>query len=270
MTNRISDEGDPRKYYSTIPHVVDDAKLSVYAYRLYGHIKRVAGDEGNCYQGTRTLALSCGMSTGSVSSAKKELVKEGLIKITKKQGNGGVYDSIIIQDIWSKNMNQYQAKRCSPGETEEEGVHLVAKRCSPGETKNNTIKNNTLKRYSSEYPEFLFEWEKNFPNKPQPRKGNGTLKQKLNTRLKNKFFKENYKAALTRASRSKFLNGAGFFQADWFLRNEENWEKCFNGNYDNSGASFGKSLDSTQPIVPPPVTAAELEEAGYISIEEEV
>ena len=77
----IKDEGDLRQYYFQVPNMIDDLGLSIFAFRLYGHLKRVAGDEGICYQSTRTLANNCKMSTASVSRAKRELIYYGLINI---------------------------------------------------------------------------------------------------------------------------------------------------------------------------------------------
>jgi hypothetical protein len=137
MTNhKLSDASGLRKYYATVPHLIDDANISVYAYRLYGHIKRVAGDSGACYQNTTTLAKACNMSAGSVSKAKQELSDAGFITIEKMTSKNGEYDHITIQDVWVKNMNTYTAS--SP---DEQGSSPHERRRSPGETKNNTIKN---------------------------------------------------------------------------------------------------------------------------------
>jgi hypothetical protein len=103
-----------RKYRTEIPNIVDDLGLSVYAYRLYGHIRRVAGETGECFQSTPTLAKACGMSAGKISDAKKELAKPRselgglpLIRISKRDQPPGVLtrkgDSIRVTDIWAAN-----------------------------------------------------------------------------------------------------------------------------------------------------------------------
>ena len=56
----------------------------------------------------------------------------------------------------------------------------------------------------------------------------------------------------------------------WWYKNDWRGQKGQPPNPELVIELLKRSLDSTQPIVPPPVTAAELEEAGYISIEEEV
>lgn len=107
-TYRVAD--DTRGYFFMMPNMIDDIGLSVYAFRLYGRLKRVAGDKGHCDQSTRTLADACQMSTASVSRAKQELLTAGLIRIsTKKRTYGGMdYHEITIVDIWAENVSRYQ------------------------------------------------------------------------------------------------------------------------------------------------------------------
>lgn len=129
---RIRDDGDLRRYRTEIPNCIDDADLSVYAFRLYVHLKRVAGDEGTCWQSTRTLAEACKMSLAKVVDAKRELEAAGLIEIGKHATRSGPGDTITIVDVWSENFSRYgkrspheqsvrhtNAKR-SPREQEEE------------------------------------------------------------------------------------------------------------------------------------------------------
>lgn len=105
----IHDEA-PHDHFASIPNLVDDMQLSPHAYRLYGHLKRVAGEHGKCWQSTETLAKACRMSAGKVSEAKAEL--EGttppLIRIvSKKKDDGRLYHDVFIQDIWTLNHKNY-------------------------------------------------------------------------------------------------------------------------------------------------------------------
>lgn len=143
-TYQIKDEG-PHDYFFQVPNLVDDLNLSPYAFRLYGHLRRVAGEKGECWQSTSTLATACRMSSGMVSQAKDELEKTfpPLIRIRSEKGDKGIYHIITICDIWKIN-HEYWA---NPGV-----VHLVkaAKRSpsekvrSPSERKNTPIKNTPL------------------------------------------------------------------------------------------------------------------------------
>jgi hypothetical protein len=136
----------PRDYFTSIPHLVDDAKLSPYAYRLYGHLRRVAGEtvDGRCWQSTETLAEHCDMSTGSVSKAKKDLEAAGLIAITSKTKNGTRYHEISILDVWQDNHDKYAR---SPGESALGATRSLGEGArSPGETKKNPRKKNQEKK----------------------------------------------------------------------------------------------------------------------------
>lgn len=123
-----------RKYRTEIPNIVDDLGLSVYAYRLYGHIRRVAGESGECFQSTSTLARACGMSAGKISDAKKELSKPRrelsglpLIRISKRDQPPGILkrkgDSIKIVDVWEANYALYSKKSKGKIHTMNDDVH---------------------------------------------------------------------------------------------------------------------------------------------------
>lgn len=135
----IRDAGDLRKYFTLIPNIVDDMDLSPQAYRLYGHLKRVAGDSGTCWQSTDTLSKNCKMSTGSISEAKTELAKAKLISIARKIVPNGICHEITITDIWKVNIEKYR------GSSQCEEVGGGSSHCENGsshcETKKNPIKN---------------------------------------------------------------------------------------------------------------------------------
>lgn len=124
-----------RAYFFIIPNMVDDLGLSPYAFRLYAHMKRVAGETGACWQSTRTLADTCKMSVGKVSKAKKELQEAGLITVETRKKQGGEYHYVTIRDIMPQNLAAY-SKKCSPGEQE---CSPHERKCSPGETKKNPL-----------------------------------------------------------------------------------------------------------------------------------
>ena len=156
--NRVIDRGDLRRYRTEIPNMVDDMDdLSVYAYRLYGRLKRVAGDSGVCWQSTDTLATACNMSAGSVVKAKTELVEKGLIDIVKiKNPHGGrEYHEIRITNIWQDNLAKYSS---SPDEVANSSHELASSpdevASSPGEVKNKPFKNKPRKKSDIAAPDF--------------------------------------------------------------------------------------------------------------------
>lgn len=134
-------EEAPHDFFCQIPNLVDELNLSPYAYRLYGHFKRVAGESGKCWQSTRTLADKCRMSMGSVSDAKKELESTypPLIKVTSKTKDNGMYHEVVITDIWYINHDYWTGKdvhivKSPPSRSQSEHPR------SPSETKKNPVK----------------------------------------------------------------------------------------------------------------------------------
>lgn len=122
----------PRDHFTMIPNIVDEQfDLDPYAFRLYAHLRKVAGEGGASWQSTETLALFCRMSEGKISESKQVLVKAGLILIRKEPGEHGPYDVITIVDIWAENYAAYL--KGSPGEPK---PSLSEPKPSPGETKN--------------------------------------------------------------------------------------------------------------------------------------
>lgn len=125
------DGGDLRKYRIELPNLIDDLDLSLYAFRLYVHLKRVAGANGACFQSTKTLAKHCRMSIGKISEAKKELADKGLINVEQRQREKGETDLITIYDMWPQNFAAYRKDEGenrvhvvnTPPPLHEQGVH---------------------------------------------------------------------------------------------------------------------------------------------------
>jgi helix-turn-helix protein len=105
--SRIRDRSSLHQYRIEVPNLIDDMGLSVYEFRVYVRLKRVAQDEGSCWQSTRTLATACGMSPGQVAKAKDELERRGLITRKPKPVRGGYVDDVTIVDVWPQNFRTY-------------------------------------------------------------------------------------------------------------------------------------------------------------------
>lgn len=141
MTTEVRDSGGLHKYRTEIPNMVLDMGLDAYTFRLYCHLKRVAGDEGMCWQSTRTISEATNMSVGQVSKSKKVLEEKGLI--TCERGGPTTSDSVTIIDVWLKNMEVY-SKRSQRSPHEHERSPDEHER-SPHEPKKNHSKKNQVK-----------------------------------------------------------------------------------------------------------------------------
>lgn len=97
----IEDEGDLRKYFAMIPHLVNGIDLDPYAYRVYGYLKHEAGQDPEIEVSTREIARGCKMSPARVVTAKRHLVDANLIQVDAR--GEGRRDHITILDIWREN-----------------------------------------------------------------------------------------------------------------------------------------------------------------------
>lgn len=122
MGKQVKDQSSMHRYRTEIPNIIDDMDLSVYAFRLYVRLKRVAGDDGKCFFTTRQLAEQCRMSVGAVSKAKQELAGKDLIRVDSD--GKWVRDNITIVDMWPANFAYFaQEKEETPCSHSEQPVH---------------------------------------------------------------------------------------------------------------------------------------------------
>lgn len=137
----IREEGR-HTHFTQVPNKVDDMGLAATTVRLYLHLKRVAGEYGRCFQSQDTLADHCSMGTRTVTRAKAELLKAGLITISVEIIAGRKCHVITIVDIWEENDAYFQ-------------MLAVSKDTAPmsddiGHMPNNMPKKNPLRRTHKE------------------------------------------------------------------------------------------------------------------------
>ncbi|HLB31197.1 MAG TPA: helix-turn-helix domain-containing protein [Gammaproteobacteria bacterium] len=108
----VKDRSGDRKYFTQIPHLIDDAMLSPYAVRVYLRIKRRAGESGECFESVRSLADACCMSKSQAARAITELKGAGMIDVTKRKAKHGHFagNTITIRDIWPQNIQKYASQ----------------------------------------------------------------------------------------------------------------------------------------------------------------
>ena len=86
---------------------------------------------------------------------------------------------------------------------------------------------------SSPFKEMSEYWIQLFPEKPKPRYSKSAA-GKIKTRMKEQHFRDNWKAAMLRASKSNYVwkKDTTWFDFGWLLQNDSNYEKALNGKYD--------------------------------------
>ncbi len=95
----------PRKeYFTMLPNLYDDARLSLYEYRLLAHYTRV----GNCWETVRTTAERCHMSKSTVHRVRRSLAANGWI--TLELGDKGTMQ-IAVVDVFPLTTSIYRGPK---------------------------------------------------------------------------------------------------------------------------------------------------------------
>ena len=163
-TYSVYDNGDLHRYRTEIPNIIFRLGLTPYELTLYAHLKQTAGDGGQCWKSTDTLAKETGMSTGTISKAKDglvtsrpELAGKSLIEVREESGTHGGRPRhyITLTDVWPENMT-LRGKVENPdstgktpsscGELGKSQVHVVNLPSSCGELRYSIKKEPILKK----------------------------------------------------------------------------------------------------------------------------
>lgn len=110
-----------RAYRTEIPNVVfemlEAREITFLSFTLYCVYRRIAGEHGRCFVGTRRLAELTGMSTPSITKHKrllskpfKRLLGKSLIKIKDGDPKKEEASIITISDIWGENHRNFKNK----------------------------------------------------------------------------------------------------------------------------------------------------------------
>ncbi|MBT9316261.1 helix-turn-helix domain-containing protein [Leptothoe spongobia] len=75
---------------------LDDAGLNPYEFRIYVHVVRRAGKNGECFETVANMAANCNMSTGSAKRALKGLIDKQMLARESRSGTTSIYR---IEDI---------------------------------------------------------------------------------------------------------------------------------------------------------------------------
>jgi hypothetical protein len=101
------------------------------------------------------------------------------------------------------------------------------------------------------YCKMLVAWKYYFPDKPQPRHSTLSIRRKVNGRFRSQHFRDNWLSAIKQAGKSTFLQGSSWFDFEWFVKNDEHYERCLNGKYDDSPGPAVNGHKSPPAASPP-------------------
>lgn len=163
----------PRHYRTEIPNIVfemlEKKLISHSDFILYSTYRRIAGQSGACWIGTRGLEKKCGLSHPTIAKSKRNLSKpfkilgnKPLINITPGCKKEQTTDTVTIIDVWPENFHHFQK---SP--TCEKRRHRGVKK---EDTEELTIEEET--NYYCEPPPVTKKPKKEPPPVPMPAGGN--------------------------------------------------------------------------------------------------
>lgn len=135
----VRDNGDGRKWFTMLPNICDD-DMDAYAYRLYGHYKRVCGEDGECWEATRTTAKACKMGPATVVKYRNWLKEHKWIEVEYPQRSGDAM-TVTLLDKWAENFERNRARSRSERPVRHANGSGAGKR-SPREPKNNRVTKN--------------------------------------------------------------------------------------------------------------------------------
>jgi hypothetical protein len=109
-----------RDHFTMIPNIVRELQLPAYALGLYMHVVSTAGCTGKCYKSARTLAKALRCSVGTITNAKRELLRKHwmlefkpLIEIqqVRRTQGGKPLHVITAVDIWADNTRYFSERK---------------------------------------------------------------------------------------------------------------------------------------------------------------
>lgn len=111
----------PRIFRTEVPNIVFELlqaeEISTSDFILYSVYRRIAGEQGACWVGTRGLSEKTGLSTPTITKSKINLARpfaalngKSLIDITPCDHEKQIADTVTINDIWIDNHEYFKNK----------------------------------------------------------------------------------------------------------------------------------------------------------------
>ena len=102
----ITSESSDPKYFFMIPNLVDYFPLTLSAFRLYSHYKRVTGEAqgGACWESSNNLCEKLHVSKSTLTRARQQLEQSGLVTVEKRRYHGEFPSCFVtVKNIWGLN-----------------------------------------------------------------------------------------------------------------------------------------------------------------------
>lgn len=106
---KIIDKSGDRKYFTIVPNYIVNHS-TVYEQAIYLYMKRVAGEEGTCWESPNNIADKLGVDPKTIRKYQKKLVERGWIEIVGTHRKTKPTIEYRIIDLWELNTKYYAEK----------------------------------------------------------------------------------------------------------------------------------------------------------------
>ena len=161
---KIIDKSGDRKYFTIVPNYIVNHS-TIYEQAIYLYMKRVAGEEGSCWESPKNIAKKLGIAPGTVRKYQKELVKRGWIEVVGTHRKTKPTIEYRIVDLWELN-TRYYAEKTKEKERSQNGFsqrndtrcsnknQLVTLQKSPDDNKEELSKEDLSKKIENIYARY--------------------------------------------------------------------------------------------------------------------
>jgi len=217
--------------FSIMPaRAISDQRMSSAQLRTLAALAIFGDEDGWCFPKLATLGKMLGKSKQAVSMDIKVLVDLGYVQKQPQHRDDGSQRNNLYRILFDTP----PLSLAEPPLSSELNPPL-----SPGLNPPLSPEVDALTPHSNDsfnapntYSVFLTSWKEKFPTKTQPQDKTTKLKKAWAARIKDKDFQDGWKEALHNASLSPYLQNKSWFQAEYFLRNDLNWQKVKNFEFD--------------------------------------
>lgn len=106
---KITDKSGDRKYFTIIPNYIVNHS-TVYEQAIYLYMKRVAGEQGTCWESPINIARKLGADPKTIRRYQKRLVDRGWIEEVGTMGKTKPTIEYKVIDLWELNSRYYAGK----------------------------------------------------------------------------------------------------------------------------------------------------------------
>jgi hypothetical protein len=216
---------------------------------VYSVIVDKIGDNATAWPGLRWIADNTGTTKDTAKRAVDLLEKLGLLVVERAGKGSGSYYSIpgesVIKTMTVENKDCHQNKDTTviktrtevsskQGHIQKDPINRPILSSTGENSKESTQGNITKSQEVFDY----WNLKAIGTSVPNAKTLNHGRRKQIKNRLKDPDFARDFKAIIDRIYGSDFLigkNGTWSITFDWFIKNDANWLKIHEGNYDNKG-----------------------------------